>query len=71
MKADRVSWMSPAEDWRSTAITGRAGRYMSIESGVKADNSASTARRSGDKVGRVVVFIARWLYRHPWHLAML
>jgi hypothetical protein len=44
---------------------------MSIESGVKADNNASTARSGGVKVGRVVVFIARWLYRHPWPPAML
>ncbi len=36
---------------RSTAITGRAGRYMSIDSGVKADNSASTATQKGRQGG--------------------
>jgi hypothetical protein len=71
MKADKVSWMSPAEERRSTAITGSAGRYMSIDRGVKDDRSASTARSSGVRVGRVGVFMARWLYRHPWPAAML
>ena len=54
MKADRVSWMSPAVPRRSTAITGRAGRYMSMLSGVKDDSSASTTSSSGVRVGRVV-----------------
>ena len=41
MKAESVSWMSPAVPCRSTAITGRAGRYKSIDNGVNADNRAS------------------------------
>jgi hypothetical protein len=53
MKAERVSWMSPSLPFRSTAMTGIAGRYMSIDSGVKEDSSASTASSTGVKVGRV------------------
>ena len=55
MKADRVSWMSPAVPCRSTAITGSAGRYMSIDSGVNDDSSASNASRTGVSVGRLLV----------------
>src|SRR6187455_2051075 len=47
--------MSPALPLRSVAITGRAGRYMSIESGVKDDSSASSASRIGVRVGRLAV----------------
>ena len=51
---------------QTVAITGSAGKYMSIESGVKADKRASTASSNGVRVGRVVVVIlrrscARWL----------
>src|SRR5882757_8259414 len=52
MKADSVSWMSPAVPCRSTAITGRAGRYMSMLSGVNDDSRASTTNSSGVRVGR-------------------
>src|SRR5262249_24330006 len=57
MNDDSVSWMSPTVPLRSTAITGSAGRYMSIERGVKADNSAKRASRSGVSVGRVMVVV--------------
>src|SRR6187402_182438 len=55
MNDDNVSWMSPAVPCRSTAITGSAGRYMSIDSGVKAESSASRTRRGGVRDGRVEV----------------
>ena len=57
MKAESVSWMSPAVPCRSTAITGSAGRYMSIDSGVKDDSSASRTSSSGVRVGRVAVVV--------------
>ena len=53
MKAESVSWMSPTEPLRSTAITGSAGRYMSMERGVKAESSASNTSRTGVRVGLV------------------
>ena len=67
MKADSVSWMSPTVPCRSTAIIGSAGRYRSIDSGVNADSSASSASSTGVRVGRafavgggaVVVVIGR------------
>ena len=59
MKADRVSWMSPTVPCRSTAITGSAGRYMSIDSGVKDDSSASKISSSGVRVGRTAAW--SWL----------
>src|SRR6185295_16859649 len=55
MKADKVSWMSPAVPRRSTAITGSAGRYMSIDSGVNDDSSASSTSRIGVSVGRALM----------------
>src|SRR5262252_11163640 len=57
MKDDSVSWMSPTVPRRSTAITGSAGRYMSIDRGVKADRSANRASSSGVSVGRVMVVV--------------
>src|SRR6185312_1895178 len=54
-QAVSVSWISDAEPWRSAANAGRAGRYMSIESGAKADSdprmriSRAVARR--DRAG--------------------
>jgi hypothetical protein len=35
-------------------MVGSAGRYMSIESGVKADRSANRTSSGGVRVGRVV-----------------
>src|SRR6516225_4265039 len=57
MNDDSVSWMSPTVPRRSTAITGSAGRYMSIDSGVKAERSASSASSNGVSVGRVMVVV--------------
>src|SRR5258708_7976773 len=65
MKADSVSWISPTEPRRSTAITGKAGRYISIESGVKAESSARTASRSGVRVGRVAAVVVMPSDRAP------
>ena len=57
MKAESVSWMSPAVLLRSLTMVGSAGRYMSIESGVKADSSASRTSSGGVRVGRVAVAV--------------
>src|SRR5258708_16136708 len=72
MKAESVSWMSPTVPPRSTAITGSAGRYMSMESGVKAESRANRISSTGvsrgrlsSEVGAMGAFIAAGLAANP------
>src|SRR3546814_2679217 len=47
MNTDRVSWTCPASAAKSSASAGRAGRYMSTASGVKALSAPSVTMISG------------------------
>ena len=62
MKAESVSWMSPAVLPRSPTMVGSAGRYMSIESGVKADRSARRTSSNGVRPGRAMAVVIGSLY---------
>ncbi len=53
--AVRVSWIIDADVPNSAAIVGNADRYMSMDSGVTAESSASTAISITGVAARVVV----------------
>ncbi|MEV3902162.1 hypothetical protein AB0K11_07525 [Mycobacterium sp. NPDC050551] len=57
MKVVSVSWIADAVVPNSSAIAGKAGRYMSVASGATAVSSASTPSQSRGS-GRVAACVA-------------